>query len=289
MAARHIRRKDANLDFQDIGLRIASIGGRYLLNTCHLHYGYWPPDLPVELMNMRRAQEIYTDFLISHIPPRAKSVLDVGCGTGGNAHLLLEHGFEVDCVSPSDLLSDETRRTLEGRGKLYRTTFEKLVPEKKYDCVLFSESFQYVELNKVFPQIKRCLAPDGIVLIADFFRIPAKGSSPLGGGHRLRHFRAALEKSPYKAISEEDITEFTAPNLQLVDEFLREVAIPARDLLLESLSGNYPVSFRIVSWVAKLFFKRRLAKLEYKYFSGERNQDNFKKYKRYLVFVLKQT
>ncbi|MPN13079.1 hypothetical protein SDC9_160399 [bioreactor metagenome] len=67
------------------------------------------------------------------------------------------------------------------------------------------------------------------------------------------------------------------------------MAIPARDLLLESLSGNYPVSFRIVSWVAKLFFKRRLAKLEYKYFSGERNQDNFKKYKRYLVFVLKQT
>ena len=39
---------------------------------------------------------------------------------------------------------------------------------------------------------------------------------------------------------------------------------------------------------ARLLFNQKLLKMEYKYFSGERNADNFKKFKRYLVYVLKR-
>lgn len=282
------KKRDANLDFQDIGLRIASIMGQYFLKTEHLHYGYWTADMPVELRNLPKAQENYTDFLKKHIGGNVKTILDVGSGTGHNASLLLEQGYLVDCVSPSDSLSSATRDSLSGRGRLYESTFESLNIDKKYDCILFSESFQYIDLATAFSNMERYLNPGGMVLIADFFRIPADGTSPLSGGHRLEKFRAALAESPFQICGEEDITDFTAPNLQLVDEALQQVAIPSRDLVLDAFRGNYPVSYGIVRFVANLFFGKKIAKMQYKYFSGNRNAENFKKYKRYLVFVLKK-
>ncbi len=282
---RNIRR-DANLDFQDIGLRIASIMGQYFLKTEHLHYGYWTPEMEVDLANLPKAQQNYTEFLKSHIPAGVKTILDVGCGTGHNASILLDCGYQVDCVSPSDSLSDATKNSLSGRGQLYESTFEALDIKKKYDCILFSESFQYIKLDSAFDNMKRYLNDNGVVVIADFFRIPAEGSSPLGGGHRLSRFQEALEKSPFKVLTEEDITDNTAPNLQLVDEVLQQVAIPSKDLVFDALKGNYPISFKIVSFIANMFFAKRLKKLNFKYFSGERNAENFKKFKRYFLFVL---
>ncbi len=281
-------KNDANGDLQDIGLRIASICGRYFLKSEHLHYGYWPSEMAVELQNLPKAQQLYAEFLKARIPASVKSILDVGCGTGHNASLLLDYGFAVDCVSPSDALSCATRDSLAGRGRLFQSTFEALDIDRKYDCILFSESFQYIDLKSAFENMSKFLNPGGMVLIADFFRIPADGTSPLSGGHRLNKFKEALAGSEFVAVSEEDITDFTAPNLQLVDEALQQVALPSRDLILDTLQRRYPWSYAFMRFWARLLFNQKLLKMEYKYFSGERNADNFKKFKRYLVYVLKR-
>ena len=44
---------------------------------------------------------------------------------------------------------------------------------------------------------------------------------------------------------------------------------------------------RTTRWLAKLFFRKKLEKLEYKYFSGARNPENFKEHKRYMFFLLR--
>ena len=102
---RLFRRKRKNPNSQEIGLRIANIFGRYFLKTDHLHYGFWPEGLPVALENLPKAQDLYTEFLRARIPEGVRSILDVGCGTGHNAEVLLAAGYEVDCVSPSARIS----------------------------------------------------------------------------------------------------------------------------------------------------------------------------------------
>ena len=61
-------KKRRNPNSQELGLRIANIFGRYLLKSDHLHYGFWPDNLPVTLANLPKAQELYAQFLRENIP-----------------------------------------------------------------------------------------------------------------------------------------------------------------------------------------------------------------------------
>lgn len=282
------RKQRKNPNSQEIGLRIANIFGRYFLKTEHLHYGYWPGDLPVTLENLPKAQDLYAEFLRSNIPEGVSSILDIGCGTGHNAEVLLKSGYQVDCVSPSPYLSGIVREKLEERGTLYECTFETIPAGKKYDCLLFSESFQYIDLDTVFARMPEFLNPGGSVIICDFFRIPGAGTSAMGGGHRLSRFREKLDASSFTLCREVDITENTAPNLQLVNEALQQVAVPIRDLVIDELSSRHRWIWLPGKWIGRLFWSRKLDKLDYKYFSGSRNAENFKAHKRYCLFVLKE-
>src|SRR5580765_4169894 len=92
------RAPDASaLPSSEFGLALGFIFGRFFLDVQDLHYGYWPADLAREPQNFSAAQAAYTNLLISHIPPQATSVLDVGCGAGNMARKLLDRGYRVDC------------------------------------------------------------------------------------------------------------------------------------------------------------------------------------------------
>ena len=249
------RRRNPNS--QELGLRIANIFGRYFLKTEHLHYGFWPENLPITLDNLPKAQDLYAEFLRSHIPDGVSSILDVGCGTGHNAEYLLAGGYQVDCVSPSPYLSAVS------------------IIAKPNDRVG----------RKRMPEF---LNPGGYVIISDFFRIPGEGSSAMGGGHRLSRFREKLAESSFRLLKEEDITGNTAPNLQLVDEALQQVAVPIRDLVVDELSRSWRWLWLPGKWIGRLFWRRKLDKLHYKYFSGSRNAQNFMEHKRYCLFILRR-
>ena len=70
------------VDSKEFGLAAGLVFMKYFLKTDHLHYGYWPDDLPVDITNLRHAQDRYGEILLSHIPGLTRSILDVGCGTG---------------------------------------------------------------------------------------------------------------------------------------------------------------------------------------------------------------
>ena len=82
------------------------------------------------------------------IPDNVKTILDVGSGSGGLAEKLVENGYQVECVSPSEYLSDAIEEKLKSKVTVHRCTFENLVLQKKYDLVIFSESFQNVNIKK---------------------------------------------------------------------------------------------------------------------------------------------
>jgi len=270
---------------REIGLEIGSICGKYFLKLENLHYGYWTGELEVDIANLHTAQEKYAEFLISHIPDGVKTILDVGCGTGQIAKALLDMGYEVDCVSPSAFLAEQTRELLGDKSNIFECRYEELQPEKRYDLILFAESFQYVDLEQGLKNTLRFLNNDSYMLICDVFRKDIKGSMGLGGGCKLNKFYDLITKCPLKLVKDLDITNETAPNVDILDDAIKKVGRPVAHLAFGFLGRRYPISSKFLRWK----YRKRLNKLNDKYFGGDRTGENFKKFKSYRLFLYRKT
>jgi 2-polyprenyl-3-methyl-5-hydroxy-6-metoxy-1,4-benzoquinol methylase len=73
--------KSCKFNSREYGLDIGLNFLEYFFETDHLHYGMFD-DLEVKIQNISKAQKNYQDYLVNHIPKDAKSILDVGCGSG---------------------------------------------------------------------------------------------------------------------------------------------------------------------------------------------------------------
>lgn len=274
----------ADLPSSEFGLAMGYLFGHYFMDMQDLHYGYWPIDLPPRPQHLALAQSRYTDFLMEHVPPGVRTVLDVGCGAGNTARKLLERGYQVDCVSPNGVLTNVARSVLNGRAHIYETRFQDLVTERRYDLILFSESLLFIPLDQAFAKALDLLTPQGHVLITDIFRIPADGKSPIGGGHELPRFRAAIAGFPLEPVADIDMTDGIAPTFDLLDGAYRETIEPAYRLILARLTARHPWVMRLVKWK----FRKQMRRYEDKHFSGRRNGANFKKYKSYRLLLYRQ-
>ena len=134
------------VELKEIGLDVGLAVARHFYKTEYLHYGFWPPELSVEPANVLQAQENYANLLLETIPKGVKRILDVGCGSGKFAQKMIEHGYEVDCVSPSPYLTNYARGLLGPDVTIFECRYADLKTDRKYDLVLCSESFQYLHL-----------------------------------------------------------------------------------------------------------------------------------------------
>jgi len=258
--------------------------GARLMKAEDLHYGYWPDGLEVTMANMVTAQTHYSEYLIGHIPEGVKTILDVGVGTGNFAQELTRRGYQVEGISPSPLLTEMAVKRLGKDFPIHQTTFEAFSTNRKYDLVLFSESFQYIPFKASLPGALSLVDTGGYILIADFFRVKAAGESALRGGHDLARFQEYLKTLPCRVLSDEDITRFTAPNLKLMDEWLTDYVQPIWEITGYYMVNNHPW----LSWMVRKVFGRKLRKLEFKYLSRARNAENFSRYKSYRCLLLQK-
>ena len=257
---------------RDLGLEISTRCGKHFLKLEYLHYGYWTNGLEVDITSLHKAQQNYTNFLISHIPDGVKTILDVGCGTGQIAKKLIDLGYGVDCVSPCSFLSEQASSLLTETAHIFKCPYEQLETNSRYDVVLFSESFQYVSLDIGLEQTVRFLNDGGYLLICDIFRTDAKGNSILGGGHELGKFHRQIEQHPFELVLDEDITEQTAPTIDILDDALKNVLGPVLDSGLGFLSGRYPLIVKLLRWK----YRKKINKMQAKYFSERRSSVDFK-------------
>lgn len=272
------------MDSKKVGLDIQINLFKFFFDSEYMHYGYWKPGLEVKAPNFKQAQEDYTDFEMQHIPAGVKTILDIGCGSGKVAEKLLERGYAVTCVSPPSNLTDRAAARLAGKATVHHMGFEDFKEEGKYDLALFSESYQYVNLQKGFEQCARLLNPGGHVLLADFFHLDAPGKSPLGGGHKLSVFYETLKEQPFDIVEDIDITEQIAPTMTLINNLTMDVVYPTVLLIGNLLQSRYPMLYKFLLWK----FKKKIEKNRVKHFTGQRNPENFKKYKSYRLIVLKK-
>ncbi len=273
--------KHKPVQYKDVGLEIALVFARYFFHSEYLHYGYWQEGVAVEPSNLLQAQEKYCELLLAHIPPGTKTILDVGCGTGRFSQELIKRGYSVDCVSPSALLTLQTRNRLGAEQVIFECRYEDLETERRYDLILFSESFQYVPLDRAFQNSLKFLNDNGHLLISDFFDTDLEEISPLGGGHSLKAFNEGVIRYQYTVLQNVDITAETAPNLDLVNGLVHAVAIPIYRSITNALRQNHPSFFRGITWV----YRKRLAKLRRKYVGNARSSASFARFKSYRVLL----
>jgi SAM-dependent methyltransferase len=265
---------------RELGLILAA----RLLKTEDLHYGLWGDGLDVTMANVPAAQAAYCDYLLGKIPSGVRSILDVGCGTGHVAQLLMQRGYQVECISPAPLLTEAARKRLGSQVRIHQTTLEAFSAPHAYDLLLFSESFQYIAPQESLPKANRMLHTGGYVLLCDFFSVEGTGPSALRGGHPLQAFRDYLATLPYRVLLEEDLTDRTAPNLKLADDLLRDYALPVWDTLGYYFRQNHPWLTRL----ARPLLRQRLKKLEFKYFSRQRTAEAFRRHKSYRCMLLQK-
>ena len=281
---------------RELGLVLA----RQLLDVEDLHYGLWDADLPLLLSNLGLAQQRYTDMLLDLIGRQtaainAPRILDVGCGTGHMLQQMLERGYRVDAVNPSAALNRLVHKRLQALGNsettLLETGFDDIPadwPSRPYDLVLFSESFQYIPLAAVFERLPGLLAPAGQAVICDFFRTAGHGQGgtgdrSFGGGHLLEEFYRQVEASDLDIERDEDLTSRVSPGIALLDDWLSNRLAPSAEILDSWLLAQYPLRARLLKWL----LRKQLARLQYKYLSGNRSQAVFEHYKSYRLLVLR--
>ena len=269
---------------RELGLEVGSVCGKYFLKLDHLHYGYWTRDIEVDIANLHLAQDEYARFVISHIPEGVKTILDVGCGTGQIAKKLLDMGYHVDCVSPSPFLTKRAGELLGNESRIFECLYEDLQTDKRYDVVLFCESFEYIDVDQALSNTSKFLNSNGYLLICDVFRKDVEGKMVMGGGHKLTKFYDLIAKFPFTLIENVDITEQTAPNIDLFNDVLENVVEPVVNAGIRLFESRHPIALRLLKWK----YRKKISKLHKKYLRGGRTGEEFKKYKSYQLFLFKK-
>lgn len=271
--------------WQQVGLVSGFLAGRHFVGAKDLHYGYWKDGLEPIIRNLPQAQEEYCKFILEHIPPDAKRVLDVGSGAGSVAAQLVRRGQKVDCVSPSSFLNSQARSLLGDGTRIYECDYEDFRTAEKYDCILFCESFQYMKMERALNNVAQQLRSGGQLVICDFFRLPEVGRSPISGGHYLREFQEIIGRCPFKLVEEIDITTRTAPTFTVIDSAFSDVLQPIWEEVDRASVATHPIIFKCVNWL----FAKKFAKVKKKYFTHERSAANFCKFKTYRLMRFVRT
>ena len=269
---------------RELGLEVGSICGQYFLKLEHLHYGYWTGDIEIDIANLHIAQDEYAKFVISHIPDGVKSILDVGCGTGQIAKKLLDMGYQVDCVSPCPFLKKRASELLGNRSYVFECFYENLQTVNRYDMVLFCESFQYIDMEQALSKTDKFLNSGGYLLVCDIFRKDVLDKAFMGGGHSLTRFYNLIAKSSFRLIENVDITEQTAPNMDLLDDVMESVVRPVVSAGVRFFESRNPITLKLLRWK----YRKKINKAHKKYLKGHKTGENFKKYKSYQLFLYKR-
>jgi SAM-dependent methyltransferase len=250
-----------------------------------LHLGLWEDGDSRDLDGFRKAQERYTDLLLSYIPDGVRSIIDVGCGTGATSLKLKGRDYAVSCLSPDEYQYELFKSRGIADIAFHPVKFEQLDTGARFDLALFSESFQYLDTEKAFAKCRSILQPGGYVLASDYFR---KTDTRYYRTCKVNEeFLSAARANGYVLAKAEDITERTLPTLTLGRELFERYGLPLADVLKTLAARKYP----LVSRVLYRLFKKKIDKVGsyiYEHTPDKLDAEKFRRNMNYMIYLFKR-
>jgi len=259
------------------------------IRSPYLHYGFWddPESIDPEqltLDDMVKAQGRYIEHLASFIPEEVKTILDVGAGIGGNSSYLISKGFEIEALSPDEYQETVFAEKYNGKVRFHRTKFEDFEPEKKYDLVFESESACYIQIEPGWKTAQKTVRDGGYLLASDYFLHHNDGSGDwhIKASHDEKNYMKKAEEYGFKLIREYDQTDNTMPTLDGAKALMERFIFPTVEFSSNYLDKNHPFILKLIK---NTFGKRVNDKMNQ---LSLLNSRDFKKYKRYMIFLFQK-
>lgn len=249
-----------------------------VLDLDRLNYGMWLEDDELSIENLKKAQIRYEDFLIENIPKNVESILDVGCGTGIFTKRLLELGYKAEGLSPD--INQKKLFTENVNAPFHHMAFQEMNVENKYDCLIMSESAQYITMKELFANSVKALRKDGYLMICDYF-VKDSSSGKIGkSGHKYHDFMEKIESNQFELIRDTDITNSALKTLDLAKLTVEKI-FKAVDIFTERFRDKHPYVTKLTLWL----FRKKIAKMDKQI--ELLDSEEFMKKKSYRLLILK--
>ena len=259
------------------------------IRSPYLHYGFWDePEIvnadSLSIDDIAKAQRRYIQHLTSFIPEEVRSILDVGCGVGGNAAYLKERGFDIDVLSPDTYQEEVIKEKFNGAMQFFKSKFENFETDRTYDLILESESACYIKIEPGFTSARKALRTGGYLLVADYFVYyrNERGSPHLKSSHPMQAYLKAGKSAGFKLLKEYDQTENTMPTLDAANHFIQRFIQPTAEYAQVSLQRKNPFTYRLMK---SLFGKNISSKMDQ---LDLVKSEEFRKYRKYMIYLFQK-
>lgn len=207
-----------------------------ILSNDMLHYGYFHhPDVSPETLSIKDVEEAqvqYAQNIIEYVNQKEGPVLDVGCGMGGLAAMLLNNGNQPEALTPDRNQANYIKNQYP-EIPCYHAKFEKFEGHKQYNTIIHSESVQYIKIQDAFDQVDRLLKSNGRWIVVDYFR--KNGDTHNKSGHVLEDFKAMVGERGWEIRTEKDITANVLPTLRFINMYAQRFLLPVKEFAFEKL------------------------------------------------------
>ena len=95
------------------------------------------------------------------LPPGAKTVLDLGAGTGKLTRALATRGLEVFAVDPSSNMLDQLRAAIPSATVTVGTAEDIPLADASVDAIVVGQAWHWVDQDAALPSVARVLRPGG--------------------------------------------------------------------------------------------------------------------------------
>ena len=225
-----------------------------VLGLEHLHYGLWTDAEVLSVEKLKEAQQRYEDYLIDNLPTGARRVLDVGCGTSVMSARLQKMGLEVEGMSPD--ITQKKNFSEKLNIPFHHCCFEDFSALKKYDCIIMSESAQYIPYEQLFKNAAHCVEGNGYLMVCDYFVLNNASGALAKSGHNLEKFMNSAAANRFKVIKQEDLTAKVSKTLDWARLYVDKTVL-AFNIATEKFRTKHPYLTRLLFFLLR---KKRKAR-----------------------------